>query len=60
RSGALRSGAEAERKKPPPNMGLCQIKFQLEQLIRRPGASTDGEYRLPHSLVPPVPCLGAG
>jgi len=29
--------AEPERNQLPPNMGLCQIKFQLEQLIRPPG-----------------------
>jgi hypothetical protein len=33
RSGALRSEAEAERKELPPNMGLCQIKVQLEHLV---------------------------
>ena len=27
------SEAEAERKELPPNLGLCQIKFQLEQIM---------------------------
>jgi len=37
RSGALQSEAEAEHKERLPKNGLCQIEFQLEQLISPAG-----------------------